>query len=202
MTTGWHTSCKGHSPAFRDACSWAVLLGVNEKVNTRVTIMKKSNHTILSTFTNFAKLWAIAGSLAWTCVVNAEHANSVPGRILVKARDGITESELQQLFAAHGAQQHSAIHQINVRILNMPEAARDHVLEALQHHPNVEFAEQDVIVPPSLIPNDPSFNNQWHLPKMQCPSAWDVTRGSTAVTIAICDSGIDASHPDLAGAIA
>jgi len=201
MTTGWHTSCKGHSPAFRDACSWAVLLGVNEKVNTRVTIMNKSNQTILSTFTNFAKLWAIAGSLAWTCVANAEHANSVPGRILVKARDGITESELQQLFAAHGAQQHSAIHQINVRILNVPEAARDHVLDALQHHASIEFAEPDSIHEPSLVPNDTYYSSAWHLPKIEVPQAWDITTGSSSVIIAILDKGVDGTHPDLAAKI-
>src|SRR5690606_30750166 len=38
-----------------------------------------------------------------------------------------------------------------------------------------------------------------HLPKISAPLAWDMTSGSAAVTIAICDTGIDASHPDLAG---
>jgi subtilisin family serine protease len=42
---------------------------------------------------------------------------------------------------------------------------------------------------------------QWHLPKIQAPSAWDLTTGSSTTPIAIIDSGIDSTHPDLASRI-
>jgi hypothetical protein len=69
-----------------------------------------------------AKLCAVALAFIWSCALLGQPANTVPGRILVKPRDGVNESGLQQLFAAHGAQQHDAIQQINVRILRVPEA--------------------------------------------------------------------------------
>jgi subtilisin family serine protease len=48
------------------------------------------------------------------------------------------------------------------------------------------------------VPTDPYYGYEWHLPKINAPSAWDVTTGTSAVTIAILDSGVDVSHPDLA----
>lgn len=37
----------------------------------------------------------------------------------------------------------------------------------------------------------------WHLDKIQCPAAWDITKGSSNVTIAIIDTRFDYEHPDL-----
>src|SRR6266516_3966832 len=121
--------------------------------------------SVLAAFETIGKLFAVALALTLTCGVHGAPANTVPGRLLVKPRDGVNEASLQQLFASHGAQQLAAINQINVRILNVPEAARDHVLVALQHNPNIEFAEPDGIHEPSLIPNDTYYSFAWLLPK-------------------------------------
>lgn len=48
--------------------------------------------------------------------------------------------------------------------------------------------------------NDRLFAQQWNLTQIGAADAWPVTRGA-GVTIGIVDSGIDASHPDLAGKI-
>jgi len=45
-------------------------------------------------------------------------------------------------------------------------------------------------------PSDPLFPAQAHLAQIQAPAAWDTSQGSTAVKIAIIDTGV-ASHPDL-----
>lgn len=49
-----------------------------------------------------------------------------------------------------------------------------------------------------LIPNDPQFASEWHLPAINAHRAWDITQGSGA-RIAIFDSGCQASVPDLNG---
>ena len=46
-------------------------------------------------------------------------------------------------------------------------------------------------------PNDPLYSRQWHLPLMNMPQAWRIEKGSAAITIAVIDSGIDTTHPDL-----
>ncbi|HEX2699169.1 MAG TPA: S8 family serine peptidase [Acidimicrobiales bacterium] len=49
------------------------------------------------------------------------------------------------------------------------------------------------------VPNDPGYVSQWALPAVRAPAAWDRTHGSTAVVVAVVDSGVDGTHPDLAG---
>lgn len=48
------------------------------------------------------------------------------------------------------------------------------------------------------VPDDPEWPAQWGPAAVGMPDAWDIEAGSTAVKIAIVDSGIDADHPDLA----
>lgn len=46
-------------------------------------------------------------------------------------------------------------------------------------------------------PNDPGYANQWNMRIIQAPAAWDISIGSRQVIIAILDTGISLSHPDL-----
>ena len=51
--------------------------------------------------------------------------------------------------------------------------------------------------------NDAYFQNgaQWYLNKVNAPTAWNITQGSSDVVVAVLDTGIDASHPDLVGKV-
>ena len=75
----------------------------------------------------------------------------------------------------------------------------------------VEYAEPNYWMFKDMraAPNDPLFNNQWHLNNtgqgggtpdadIDAPEAWDITMGSRNVVIAVLDSGFDVTHPDLA----
>lgn len=53
----------------------------------------------------------------------------------------------------------------------------------------------------AATPVDPRYSEQWGLTKIAAPAAWDVTTGSPNVVIAVVDSGVDITHPDLAGQI-
>lgn len=46
-------------------------------------------------------------------------------------------------------------------------------------------------------PNDDYFDEQWYLPQIAAPAAWDTTVGSREVVVAVIDTGIDLDHPDL-----
>jgi len=55
-----------------------------------------------------------------------------------------------------------------------------------------------------IIPNDPRFSEQWALTSefgVHAVEAWNHSRGSRAVKVAIIDTGIDPSHPELSDRI-
>ena len=125
---------------------------------------------------------------------------AVPDQILVKPIAHLSEQAVQTVFAAHGASQVDSIPQIDVRVLQVPATNRDRVLAALKHNPNIEFAELNALAAPTATTNDPYVvnNYEWHLLKLQAFQAWDISVGTNAV-VAICDSGVDPTQPDLVG---
>jgi subtilisin family serine protease len=53
---------------------------------------------------------------------------------------------------------------------------------------------------PALASNDPFFPDEWGLAQIHAPEAWPSDSGA-GITIGIVDTGVDATHPDLAGRI-
>jgi subtilisin family serine protease len=73
-------------------------------------------------------------------------------------------------------------------------------VEAFRQQPDVLYAEPNYILKADVIPNDPSFNQQYAANLMGSPQAWDTRTGSTGpgrVVIGVIDQGIDFNHPDL-----
>jgi thermitase len=119
------------------------------------------------------------------------------GHVLVQPRPGLPVAELDRIVQQHGGRRTGVIRRINVHIVALPPQANAlAVVEALRRNPHLKFVEVDGQLPPALYPNDPQYASAWHLPKIGAPSAWDAAQGS-GVTIAVLDSGIDTSHPDL-----
>lgn len=53
----------------------------------------------------------------------------------------------------------------------------------------------------SVVANDPEFGDMWGLNGtygVDAPNAWDITTGSSDVVVAVVDTGVDYTHPDLA----
>jgi subtilisin family serine protease len=89
-----------------------------------------------------------------------------------------------------------------------PTLGTEKAIVELMSNANVEYAEKNYIYYADTIPNDPHFSLQWGLHNtgqsggtadadIDAPEAWDIFTGSSDITIAIIDSGIDYAHPDL-----
>jgi thermitase len=119
------------------------------------------------------------------------------GRILVMPRAGLSPDEFAKVLAPHGGRG-KKVGQSDLHVVELPgNASEKAVIERLSKNPHVKFAELDRLVKSNFVPNDPYFGSEWHLSKVNAPAAWDLVQGS-GITIAILDSGVDGSHPDLA----
>lgn len=45
------------------------------------------------------------------------------------------------------------------------------------------------------------LSRQWHLQTAKVIAAWNITRGSRAIKIAILDDGVDVGHPEMTGKV-
>lgn len=129
-------------------------------------------------------------------------ARAVADRLIIKLRPHIGPQQVGTLAAAGNSRVRKVLPLSGLVIIDLPSGS-DLMAAARQFEsrPEVEFAVPDTLVYPALIPNDPEYSQQWHLPKIAAPLAWDVTTGTDTVTIAVVDSGCDMDHPDLVSKI-
>ena len=91
----------------------------------------------------------------------------------------------------------------NIVFLRSSTRTTEQLLADLKANPAVLGAQPNYGAKPFKTPNDPSYGQQWGLPKINAPTAWDTVTGPLAgadpVYVAVIDTGIDYNHPDLAG---
>jgi subtilisin family serine protease len=70
----------------------------------------------------------------------------------------------------------------------------------LRRNPGVRWVEPNRTFRAAAVPNDPLFDQQWPLAQPDATGVQEAWRTSVggAVTVAVLDTGVDASHPDLA----
>lgn len=160
-------------------------------------MIRSSHHSAASLH---AAALAIGGAfLIATGIASAAQQDSdrfVRGRILVEAKPGLSDDAFDKLLKPHGGKKRK-LGQSNLHVIDLPgNASEVAILKQLEHRPEFKFAELDRIVESTIAVNDPYIGSAWHINKIGAATAWDSTRG-TGITIAILDSGIESSHPDL-----
>jgi len=93
------------------------------------------------------------------------------------------------------------------RVLLPPGAGLEEALAGFRALAEVESADPIAVLPVSAIPNDSlwSTSTWFYQPSrrdLHAPEAWDVTRGDSAIVVAVLDTGVLPYHPDLGGTVA
>jgi subtilisin family serine protease len=89
---------------------------------------------------------------------------------------------------------------IDARVIEVDDGSTDEALASLEASPAVEYVEPEVLLQAAGVsPNDVLWPDQWGPKRVHAPAAWETTRGSAGVVVAVLDTGVDAGHADLRG---
>jgi subtilisin family serine protease len=113
-----------------------------------------------------------------------------PSRVIVRFRAGT--SFLPGSGASH------ALGAGNVHVVNNPPGLSvAATLARYQANPNVVYAEPDYFLHTTTTPTDPMWSTQWDMVKINAPGAWNTQTNASDVIVAVIDTGVDFTHPDL-----
>lgn len=164
---------------------------------------------------NFSKLGAVAATMMLAVTANAKFTTeSVPGEFVVKLKPGMMRMSTQALSAQlNGFVTQKISGQDIVVVKKAVFQTNDSAVKALNQNPLVEIAEPNYIYKINKAPTDPLYTQTWGLgnvgqadPKNQvgvagidvnAERAWEIQTGTREKIIAVIDTGIDYSHPDL-----
>ncbi len=155
-------------------------------------------------FPLFVRRYALLSLLACLLVASTtahaqEAAETVAGEVLVGVR-AANETAFQANSAdipvgrVTGYQPHLHAYRLKLNAGVSLKAA----LAQLRKRGDVVYAEPNHILRAAATPNEGYYAAfQWSLPKIQADAAWSLWRPQASVTIAVIDTGIDSTHPDL-----
>jgi subtilisin family serine protease len=144
--------------------------------------------------------------------------------VIVRYRTGTTASERLDTRRDAGVTRDAALPLSRSEVVQpTPGQSTADAVRALGSDPDVQFAEPNVTRHALLAPTDGLFGQEWALQNtaqsvtnasfntslanggapaagadIKAPAAWDVTTGDPSVVVAVVDTGVDASRPDLA----
>lgn len=107
--------------------------------------------------------------------------------------------ELPSRIAAEGEEVPKIARSLKMKLIDGEDAAQ--VVEELKGNPDVAWASIVKLHEPTLTPNDARWTDQWGPERVRADEAWEISQASTTERVAIIDTGVDLTHPDLASRI-
>jgi hypothetical protein len=141
----------------------------------------------------------------------APAVSEVPGELLIRFQPGVTRADITDFHADHGLSELENLdadrtdRDEGVKFVATPMLQAQELIPVLQQDSRVRYAEQNYVVSVAGLPNDPTFQRDCGLLNrgqtggaVDADMAWDITRGSSEIVVAVIDTGVDSTHPDLA----
>lgn len=128
----------------------------------------------------------------------AEPPRVHPQRLLVRVEPGLERSSLAALRADLGLRELWNLPQIGWRAVEVPPGRLEETRAALAADARVLEVTFDPRRDLAHVPNDPFWGGMWHMTQIKAHLAWDTEKGDPGVVIAVMDTGIEVTHPDLA----
>jgi subtilisin family serine protease len=166
---------------------------------------------------------ALAASLAAAAVAGAANGGrpdrspkAVPGSIIVGFKAHVSANGRAEALAGVDATPTKRFSRIDSTVVSVAPGSTARTIRALERDPRVAYADPNFVLHAADLPNDPFLPQLWALDNtgqtvnwtagtpdadIDAKEAWNVSTGSPDVTVAVIDTGVEVTHPDLAANI-
>jgi len=118
------------------------------------------------------------------------------GQVVVRFKDGVSTSSLLAKESGLQLRHLQEMLQLGATVLQVPVGEEQLWVATFNAHPDVVYAELNYRVHALEVPDDEKWPQQWALPQVSAPQAWDITH-CNGTLVAVLDSGAYLEHPDL-----
>lgn len=169
---------------------------------------QKATRRFLCTLKARARILAFVAAMA--LVVSATGARGAAGAAqsptpaLTRISVGYTAAAAPKVGAYEatlGATHLASLREIDADVIGVTSTRSAAVIAALRAFPGVRYAQLDGRAFALETPNDEFWPQEWSEQITHAPQAWDLATGSAAVVVAVIDTGVDPTQPDLAGRV-
>ncbi|MGD9475713.1 MAG: S8 family serine peptidase [Eubacteriaceae bacterium] len=131
-----------------------------------------------------------------------EYDDSIDNQIVVIYKNANESVETLDLTTDEVVAGESVSDRVDVIELK-DQAATDEAIAEISQNPNVLSVEKNGVIEASSLPNDPYIldGSAWQFEKIGMDAIWENLNSSQEIIVAVIDTGLNTSHPDLAGRI-
>ncbi|HEY2935569.1 MAG TPA: S8 family serine peptidase [Gaiellaceae bacterium] len=125
-----------------------------------------------------------------------------PKRLAITFRAGVSRQRIRAVLSRADVTLEQAVPAIRAYMVEVEPSRRASALALLRASAAVARAGREVLVHAlGTDPNDSDWDYQWGLRLAGFPAAWNQSRASSRVSVAVIDTGVDPAQLDLRGAL-
>ena len=129
---------------------------------------------------------------------NSKINSVIDGQVVVRFNEPMQTEELANFGQQMNSTMIKTAARLNSAVYKVSEGTDiESLIQSLRENPSVQFAERNYILSSNYTVSDPKSKEQQGLAMANLAKAWDITFGDPKVIIAVVDTGIDLTHPDL-----
>ena len=129
---------------------------------------------------------------------NSKINSVIDGQVVVRFNEPMQTEELANFGQQMNSTMIKTASRLNSAVYKVSEGTDiESLIQSLRENPSVQFAERNYILSSNYTVSDPKSKEQQGLAMANLAKAWDITFGDPKVIIAVVDTGIDLTHPDL-----
>ena len=141
-----------------------------------------------------------AGTVAAGAAGAPQSQRAALTRVSVGYLSGVA-AEVRAFETSLGATRLASLGEIDADVIGVAPEHAAAAIDALRSFPGVRYVQLDGRAFALGTPNDEFWSQEWSEETTHAPHAWDLTTGSPSVVVAVVDTGVDSTQPDLAGRV-